>query len=107
MPCSQDDCQLTPKWRPVLAIGTKRRGKPLEFRFTRLGYCDAHRDKAVVATVLSDEGFHKVAKHVRELGLGNLDRASATLKWEEIDSREAERMTDTQDSTVTDDTLPF
>jgi hypothetical protein len=107
MPCSQDDCQNEPEWRPALELRTSARSDPHRLRFLRLGYCPEHQRSASLETFLSDEAWRKIAKHVRELGLGKLDPKLTTLVWEPLAPRDLARLASGQDHTLSDQTLPF
>jgi len=107
MPCSQDECQNEPEWRPALELRTSARSEPRRLRFLRLGYCTEHQRAATIDTFLSDEAWHKIAKQVRELGLGKLDSKLTTLAWEPLTPRDLARLSAGQDRTLSDPTLPF
>lgn len=107
MPCSQDDCQQDAKWRPALELRASAKSKPRRLRFCRLGYCDDHRSAATLETFLSDEGWHKIAKHVRTLGLGRVDPKLTTLVFEPLTEADLAQLASGQDHTLSDTTLPF
>lgn len=107
MPCSQDDCQGDARWRPVLELRSKKDSKPLRLHYIKLGYCDEHQRTTTIDTVLSDEGAAKIAKQVRELGLGKIEPRLTTLAWKPLTSAEVSHLSSGQDHTLTDTTLPF
>jgi hypothetical protein len=55
----------------------------------QLGYCDAHKATAVLSDYLSDEGFTKLAKFIREAGKPIPDKSLTTLGWEPISPEDA------------------
>lgn len=107
MPCSQDDCQNEPEWRPALELRSNARSEPRRLRFTRLGYCSDHQRSATLDTFLSDEAWHKIAKQVRVLGLGKIDQKLTTLVWEPLTRKDIGKLAEGQDHTLSDPTLPF
>jgi hypothetical protein len=68
MPCSTPGCARTPRWRPSLDLRSRKDGSPTRLTFVRLAYCDEDKEKAKLETFLSDEGFSKIARHLRERG---------------------------------------
>lgn len=89
MPCSQDDCQEAPLWRPILELRRSRKDPPARVSFSQLGYCDEHKATSNLATFLSDEGFTKITKFLREAGRESPDRSLTTLGWSPISPAEA------------------
>ena len=99
MPCSQDDCPADPRWQPALVLHPRRGGSTSKATFCRLGYCDEHRQIATVETFLSDEGFVKLAKFMRESGKAPPDRALVELDWLPIDDITKQSLAERQDHT--------
>jgi len=81
MRCSHDDCPDSPAWHPAIVLRSRRSAAPRRAVLVHLGYCDGHRGSLTLATFLSDEGFTKLAKHVREAGKPAPDRPLTTLEW--------------------------
>jgi hypothetical protein len=103
MTCSHDDCQLPPRWKPVLELRSKARATSRRLRFTQLGYCDLHKRTTSLSTFLSDEGFNKIAKTVREAGKERIDQRHTTLAWEPLTGADRRRLGHTQHHTATPD----
>ncbi len=108
MPCSQDDCQSNPLWRPVIELRSRRGGPAERVSFTQLGYCEIHKASSNLATFLSDEGFTKISKFLREAGHDTPDRPLTTLSWAAITPDEAETLAKDQHHTLSpEETLAF
>lgn len=90
--CSHAGCSTDPQWQPVLVVPFRRKKQLVRVRFLELGYCQAHRESASVATFLSDEGAKKIDKFAREQGLGPINATSASLDWEELEADEVARL---------------
>lgn len=108
MPCSQDDCPCDPVWRPILELRSHRGAKPERVSFSQLGYCEAHKQTANLAAFLSDEGFTKLTKFLREAGHEPPDRQLTTLGWAAISPAEASALASDQHHTLSpEETLAF
>jgi hypothetical protein len=100
MSCSQDDCQEAPLWRPILEMRSRRGEAPTEVSFIQLGYCEGHKKTSSLATFLSDEGFTKLNKFLREAGRESPDRSLTTLGWSSILPAEASALEADQHHTL-------
>lgn len=107
MTCSHDDCRDTPRWTPVVEFAVRKSRRRVTVRYARLLYCDGHREKLELKDILSDEAAVKTAKFARERGLGQVDKKSAHLSWNEVTLADAEKISETQDHTRSDESLPF
>ena len=67
--------------------------------FSQLGYCDEHKSVLNLASFLSDEGFTKITKFLREAGHAAPDRPLTTLGWNELDPDEAAALAENQHHT--------
>lgn len=99
MPCSQDECPSEAHWQPVIETRWRRGEKPERCALLQLGYCDGHKTTSSLATVLSDEGFTKISKFLREAGRPSPDRSLTTLGWNELDPFEAAELAERQHHT--------
>jgi len=100
VPCSQDQCQKRARWLPVVLLRRSAKGEPASVRFRRLGYCDEHKAKGTLKTVLSDEGFARLAKHLRESGLPEPSPRHSELVWERLRPADLQRLARRQDKTL-------
>ncbi len=44
--------------------------------------CEMHKEHATLNDFLSDEGWNKISKHLRESGKGHFMKSLTTLDWE-------------------------
>lgn len=92
MPCSHEDCPRSPKWVPVLELRSGPRAVPRVLKFMRLGYCDEHRGATTLGSLLSEEGFNKIAKILRESGKEKISRDATTLAWRPMSYADKRRL---------------
>jgi hypothetical protein len=108
MTCSQDDCQEAPLWRPIIETRSRRGETPTRVSLVQLGYCEEHRKTSGLATFLSDEGFTKLNKFLRETGRESPDRSLTSLGWSPITNEEAAELEKDQHHTLsTEEALAF
>lgn len=107
MPCSTPGCARPPSWRPGLDLRSRKDGSPTRLTFARLAYCDEDKEKATLATFLSDEGFSKIARHLRERGKEVPVQKLTALAWTRLDAPALAELSSEQDQSTPDDTLPF
>jgi hypothetical protein len=107
MPCSTPGCARTPQWRPSLDLRSRKDGSPTRLTFVKLAYCDEDKEKAKLETFLSDEGFSKIARHLRERGKEVPVQKLTTLAWTRLDATSLAALSSDQDQITPDDTLPF
>jgi hypothetical protein len=91
---------MVPRWQPHLELP---RGKSIQKAvFSKLVYCDDHKRETVIGKLLSDEGYHKLRKHVREHGHTMPAMNRLKLGWTIL-----EIQIESQSSPEADDSLPF
>lgn len=112
--CSREECPEPSRWRPVLELRTGPRAGPRRLHLLQLAYCDAHKRESTLESFLSDEGWNKITKTVREAGKERrLDRQSTTLSWERLEKEDLKRLRKKQQHTAApevakgDDELAF
>ena len=118
--CHMEACPLTGTWQPILRLRPKKDAEPLGIRFRSIRVCDHHRSISTVETFLSDEGFDKLSRHLRDSGRPMPKRRLVTLDWERtgIEDVPPVPMTTmeppapgippgTSDLSLTDEDLPF
>lgn len=88
MACSQGRCQNPCEWKPVLELRTKKSDPPTRLRFKTLGYCTEHKSGLVLSNFLSDEGFVKIAKFMRENGKPSPVQKITSLAFEALTKEE-------------------
>jgi hypothetical protein len=99
--CSHDDCQSPSRWKPVLLLRSRPRDAGRQISFERLGYCDAHRESLTLATFLSDEGWKKIARALREAGKEKCDQNHTLLTWTRLSKADLHRIGRLQHHTST------
>ncbi len=83
--CARKDCPGIGYYVPILQIRMKKKDKPLSAELPQLIVCEGHRLSSVVTDFLSDEGWDKIVKHLREAGRGGFSKTLTTLAWREIE----------------------
>ena len=107
MPCSHDDCQQEPAWRPAFDLRSSRSDVPTRLHFNHLGYCSDHKEALQIDTFLSDEGHTKISKFMRESGKRAPDAALTTLVWEPLSPADVTKLAANQDRTLSSEVDPF
>jgi hypothetical protein len=108
MPCSFASCEGECRWRPALELRVRKNDKPTKARLTQIAYCDDHKKVLTIDDVLSDEGYKKIAKFLKERGRPVPVKRNITLAFEELTASEAEKLTPVIDKAKPDDDfLPF
>jgi hypothetical protein len=92
MPCSQGSCQKDGRWRPALDLRSRKAGPATRLHFTELAVCDGHKEVATVSDFLSDEGFTKIAKFMREMGKKPPIQRNITLAFELLTPEEQAKL---------------
>jgi len=72
----------------VLELRSRPRATSRRLFLEQLGYCAEHKRTVTLDTLLSAEGWDKIAKTVREAGKEKIDRPSTTLSWHPLTKRE-------------------
>jgi hypothetical protein len=108
MPCSTESCTLDAQWRPLLELRSAKKGEVSILRFCQLVFCDEHKSKSTLESLLSDEAFVKIAKNMRENGKKVPIQRNTTLTWEKLSPELLETLTPlTIANPNTDDDLAF
>ena len=79
-------CYLTPCaepgiWQPILNLKSRSNGSVTTLHFTKIRVCDKHKTASTVDSFLSDEGFDKLARHMRDAGKSVPQHRLTTLSW--------------------------
>ena len=93
MPCSNENCTHEARWRPVLEMRSAKKGPITTVKLSQLVYCEDHKATSTLATFLSNEGFTKIAKFMRENGKKAPAQRNTTLTWEELSPELLETLT--------------
>jgi hypothetical protein len=80
--CYLAPCATPGIWQPVLNLRARADGPVTLLRFTSIRVCDDHKATSTVDSFLSDEGFHKLAHHMRDAGKTVPRQRLTTLSWE-------------------------
>ena len=80
-------CYLTPCtepgiWQPILNLKSRSNGAATTLRFTTIRVCDKHKTTSTVDSFLSDEGFDKLSRHMRDAGKSVPQHRLTSLAWE-------------------------
>lgn len=81
--CYLDACPNPGIWQPILNLKSRSDGTPTSLRFKTIRACDEHKSASTVDSFLSDEGFDKLARHMRDAGKSIPQRKLTTLDWEQ------------------------
>jgi len=92
MPCSTENCSNEASWQPVLEMRSAKKGPVTTVKLTQLVYCDTHKAASTLASFLSDEGFVKIAKFMRENGKKAPAQRNTTLTWSKLSPELLETM---------------
>src|SRR3989304_9367219 len=84
MLCSRKDCPGIGKFTPMLVIKASQKGPPRQAELSQLHVCFGHKESTTLTDFLSDEGWNKIAKHLREAGKGSFSKILTTLEWIEL-----------------------
>ena len=108
MSCSFDACNKEGRWQPVLELRVRKKDPPTKARLVKLGYCDGHKQVMTIDDVLSDEGFTKISKFMRERGKQPPSKRNITLVFEELSDTEVMKLIpEIEKAKPDDDWLPF
>lgn len=69
--CSREDCTGLGAWTPVLLIRSHKKTPPLRAHLPEILQCTLHKDTSKLTDFLSDEGWDKIQKHLRQAGKGS------------------------------------
>ena len=79
--CYLAACTETGIWQPILNLKSRSNGSVTPLRFTKIRVCDKHKTASTVDSFLSDEGFDKLARHMRDAGKSVPQHRLTTLAW--------------------------
>jgi hypothetical protein len=93
MPCSYNKCETPGQWRALLELRPRKTGAVTRAWFRKFAYCDEHKNQLTLAYFLSDEGFTKLIKGLRENGKcmkssNTPVQRHTTLAWEKLTPEE-------------------
>ena len=80
--CYLASCPNPGTWQPILNLRSRSDGPTTRLRFTAIRTCDEHKAASTVDSFLSDEGFHKLAHHMRDAGKPVPRQRLTPLSWE-------------------------
>ena len=109
MPCSFNNCKGSGRWAPILELRSRKNGAVTCLTFKKLAYCDEHKTTSSLTDFLSDEGFTKIVKHMRENGKVAPVQRNTTLAWKALSENEQQQLSPIVDAAKPpiDETLPF
>ena len=107
MSCYHRNCSKTPKWHPVLILRSRKNSSPFRMKFLQLLFCDSHRESYTLNDLLSDEGFTKISKFLKENGKTAPSQRCTILDWTPIPIDEIPVLTPRDQPSPSDDDLPF
>lgn len=109
MVCSFVSCKGSGCWIPILELRSRKNGAVTQLTFRTLAYCNEHKKTSVLADFLSDEGFTKIVRHLRENGKDTPVQRCTTLTWKMLSETEQERLAPVIEAAKPpeDDSLPF
>ena len=82
MKCSKTDCPGIGRHSPVLLLRKTKKGSPLRAELRQLAICEGHKESATVNDFLSDEGWDKISKKLREAGKGTFSKGLTSIDWQ-------------------------
>jgi hypothetical protein len=80
--CHLNNCKNPGTCSPVLELRPRKNKSGPKLRFKDVSVCDEHRETSTIDTFLSDEGYTKISKQLREAGKTPPARKNITLSWE-------------------------
>jgi len=90
IPCSRTECPGSGTWTPVLLLRQQRGEKGLKARMLEIRQCTFHKEASGLEDFLSDEGWDKLSRHLREAGKGRFMKNFTTLTWEPASGSEGD-----------------
>lgn len=109
MACSFNNCNGSGSWTPILELRSRKNGAVTCLTFKKLAYCNEHKTTSSLADFLSDEGFTKIVKHMRENGKIAPVQRCTTLTWKNLTEAEQTQLSPIVEAAKPpiDETLPF
>jgi hypothetical protein len=92
MGCSTENCSNDATWQPVFEMRSAKKGPVTTVKLTQLVFCETHKASSNLASFLSDEGFTKIAKFMRENGKKSPAQRNTTLTWLQLSTELLETM---------------
>lgn len=80
--CYLATCSSPGTWKPILKLRSRSNGPTAILRFRSISTCEDHRKTSTVDSFLSDEGFDKLTRHLRDAGKSVPIRRLTALDWE-------------------------
>ena len=80
--CYLADCSTPGIWQPILNLRSRSNGAITTLRFKTIKACDEHKTASTVDSFLSDEGYDKLARYLRDAGKSVPQHRLTTLSWE-------------------------
>lgn len=106
--CYLSDCTAPGIWQPILNLKSRSNGAITTLRFKTIRVCDEHKTASTVDSFLSDEGYDKLSRNLRDAGKSVPQHRLTTLSWEK-DPIEEPSAAPPEDPTVVspEESLPF
>lgn len=82
MKCFVEKCDVEGVWMPVLMLRKTPKSKHEPARMFELGLCEVHKDRSSLRNFLSNEGWTKIEKFLREHGHQNYKQGLTLLDWQ-------------------------
>lgn len=79
--CTREKCPGSGLWIPTFLVHARKGDKPVVMRLPDLPQCEWHKSQGILADFLSDEGWDKIQKHMREAGKGTFVKSLTKLDW--------------------------
>lgn len=79
--CTWKLCEQPGIWLPKLIFRRTKKDEPFGAVLSEKAVCDLHRDHAQLQTYLSDEGWDKISKFLRESGRGRFMKSLTELEF--------------------------
>ena len=106
--CYLDPCTNPGIWQPILNLKTRSNGAITPLRFKTIRVCDEHKKDCTVDSFLSNEGFDKLARHLRDAGKPVPQHRLTSLSWERNPIEEPSTTPkESQPVVSVEETLPF
>ena len=80
--CYLADCTAPGIWQPILNLKSRSNGAITTLRFKTIRVCDEHKTASTVDSFLSDEGYDKLSRNLRDSGKSVPQHRLTTLSWE-------------------------
>ena len=81
--CYLDPCPNPGIWQPILNRPSRSNGARTTLKFMAIRVCDEHKVSSTVNSFLSNEGFDKLSRHLRDAGKSVPQHKLTTLSWKQ------------------------